>query len=49
MLPVYTVYAFLLYRHTANSTGVCIILNTLISLINLLICRILTLVLAGDL
>jgi hypothetical protein len=48
ILPVCTVYAYMLYRHTANSTGVRFIINTLISIINILICRILTLLVAGD-
>ena len=48
ILPVYTIYAYLLYCYTANNTGVCCILDNLISLINLLICRILTLLVPGD-
>jgi hypothetical protein len=47
-LPVYTVYAYLLFSYTANSISVCFIIITLINLINLLICRILTILVAGD-
>jgi hypothetical protein len=46
ILPPY-IYACLLYHHTTNSAYVCFMLYILISLINLLICRIMTLM-VGD-